>query len=333
MKKISLSILLCILFTNQLFSESNNVKVVDDYNPISRIMTNLNKSQKKAVFNNYNLYNKKSFIFENNNFYEIDQDGKKVKINHLGKYNFEKPIHEKWGNRGDKVIASVLTWSKGNKSRAIAIFSLDGSINTIFSNDPSSFATQPCFSFDDQFIAFMQTNPATHLSNIVISDINEHQTIVVDEPQAGNPVWFNHSNKLLYKQFQPYSKSDSRKIVLYDLESRSKKVLYEGVVKMSYPLLSPNDSLIVLRTDKESIVIDINGNIVKKLKNVGGTMKWSPDSQKISYIRGSYTHDGEIIHESLFYTDINTNIEVELTPNKNLNGKKYMWMGNSIIIE
>jgi|GEM_PF-7051251 len=271
-------------------------------------------------------------------FYFIDLRGKIIQEFNLKKYDLEYPGHMAWNPDGTMVLASIYSLEKG-RSVPLYLLKMDGSIKEVVSAEGhDEQILQPSWSFDGKWFAYLKSSRANG-HEIKIKKINSDEEILVNnspigEGTCGNPVWFNRHNKILYK----ISKSENtrqlyKELWIYDLATKQHKKIYEGIIVTSYPIISPDDTLIGLKSDNFFIIMDNDGRIVNRFEIQGLYPSWSPDGLKIAY---KYTKvepiSGRIIRDAIYSVTIDDGIKTNLTPIEGLKIDEYRWLDSTTIV-
>ena len=271
-------------------------------------------------------------------FYFIDRKGRMIQKFNLKKINLGNPGHMAWNPNSTMVLASIYNMEKG-RSVPLYLLKMDGSIKEVVSAEGhDEQVLEPCWSFDGERFAYLKSS-INNGHEIKIKKLNSDEEILVNnspigEGTCGNPVWFNRHNKILYK----ISKSENtrqlyKELWIYDLATKQHKKIYEGIIVTSYPIISPDDTLIGLKSDNFFIIMDNDGRIVNRFEIQGLYPSWSPDGLKIAY---KYTKvepiSGRIIRDAIYSVTIDDGIKTNLTPIEGLKIDEYRWLDNQTII-
>jgi len=271
-------------------------------------------------------------------FYFIDRNGRTIQSFNLRELNLEHPGHMAWNPDGTMVLASIYNLNKG-RSKPLYLFKMDGSIQEVVSAEGhDEQILQPCWSFDGKWFAYLKSSRANgHEINIKKIDSDKEIPVnnrPIGQGYCGNPVWFNTKYKLLYKKGQRNRPNPlHEELWIYDLATKQDKKIYEGIIGTSFPIISPDDSLIGLNGYNYFMVMNENGKIVNRFKIQGLYPSWSPDGLKLAY---KYTKvepiHGEVIRDAIYCVTIDDGTKTNLTPIEGLKIGEYRWLDNQTII-
>ena len=271
-------------------------------------------------------------------FYFIDLRGKIIQEFNLKKYDLEYPGHMAWNPDGTMVLASIYSLEKG-RSKPLYLLKMDGSVQEVASAEGhDEHVLEPCWSFDGEWFAYLKSSRANG-HEIKIKKINSDEEILVNnrpmgQGYCGNPVWFNTQYKLLYKKGQrDRPKPLYEELWIYDLATKQHKKIYEGIIATSYPIISPDDSLIGLIGNNSFIIMDNDGRIVNRLEILGLYPSWSPDGQRIAFKDTKVEPiSGRIIRDAIYSVTIDDGIKTNLTPIEGLKIDEYRWLDSTTIV-
>ena len=277
-------------------------------------------------------YNRKEGIF-----YFIDSTGQKIQSFDLKSLALDRPGHKKWSPDGTMMISSIISKEKGGAS-PLYLLKIDGTIEEVVSAENNrEQILQPTWSWDGKAFAYLKSiRGVSH--EIWVKNMQSGEDILVEkvyEGSCGNPVWFNKHQKVLYKKAKlNRPKRMYKELWVYDLKTREKQKIYEGIVETTFPIISPDDSLIGTDTGNYFSLFDIKGNLVKKLEpgsNIDPS--WSLDGLHIAYLKGKVDPISEIaIEQHIYLININTGLNKDLTPVSGLEIYEFKWLNYNTIV-
>ncbi len=328
--------LLFIAGYTMLPARENNIKLIklSDYAPQLTATTDNNTMPESKMLERMGKTFGAMYYCSDNKMYTIDTQGKRNMLADLNAHNLTRPTHEKWSNKKDKLLLSLHPENPRLHQISLYLLNMNGSLEEIEKGEPGISVFQADWSYNDQWITFIKSYSKTVTSSVFIKNFETGKTVEIDNGVSGNPIWFNNSLKLLYKNSKPKQTSPypETSLILYDVISNKKTLIFKGYIGMIYPIISPDDSLIIIYTYDRFIIIDIEGNQVKNLELDGSNHTWSPDCNVLAYTKAKFDIHGSNVERHLWIMDMETEEKRNLTPYSKFIFEDFIWLDNSTII-
>ena len=261
----------------------------------------------------------------NNNGETINSiDLKSMRVGKLSETNI------KWSPDGKNMIFLATNLTSGKISWYI--MNVDGTLKEILKNEQ---ALQPTWAPDNEHIAFIRIMRGVPGANIFIKNIFSGKETSICESGGGNPQWFNHHSKILYKKMKdPFGHSKDQDLFVFDVARKNHTKILDGPIFITYPPISPDDSKILVCVGSKTRIIDTNGQLLKEFEIiVTGDPLWSPNSDFIAYLKAKIEGDpGVIESQHIYLLDTLTGSIKNLTPISYLVIESFQWYNNNTII-
>ena len=331
MKYLFFLLFMSVNFTAQFsFSQTKlDVKRLSNYFP--NLSNHLNKQSipaEKAI-KNFDTSLSKTAICRNDNILIINKNGEILTNFELAELELNKPNHFKWNSTGTEALVSVNHINQNKRS--LAKLRINGELQLIVEARKGEQILQPSWSSNNNKFVFLSSNMGNKL---IIQDVDTKKQIIISENGGSNPVWLHNSNKIVYARSEVTAGiSPVRKLYLYDLDSNSNKVLFDNYNGI-YPVVSPDDSFVLIDIGHNFAIINLDGKIIKEFKSSKGySESISPNGKSFAYLKAIIEGDpGRLVTEHLHIVDINSGVDVDITPDSSKNIRSYLWDSNNNII-